>query len=371
MIDPKTTRRHVVEPAGAAAETDAVRRVESADLEGLGSVSVKDVEAQMDRLLDVDVDLSSLYRRWERQQWAVSDLTFKKDMEDWETLPPGVRRLMQNTMTLFFIGEQAVTDTLAPLLHASAREDERIFLATQIADEARHTVFFQRFFDEVLGVGGGLHAALESVAPEATEGFRRIFDHQLHDAMDLVRREPDNEIAWVEGVVTYHLIIEGYLAVTGQRSLLRTLRQVGLMPGFATGFTAVARDESRHIGFGVLALRRRVDERSEMAGVITDKVRELLGPAVRTVVAPERKLPFDDPRQIPEPLRVSGLELRDFAISSLAKRLRASGVRAATVQDLVNEALGLYENAWAEYEEKFGVRHPVRFYQEGLVTAPS
>lgn len=352
-------------------ETEAVRRVESADLEGLSAVSVKDVEAQMDRLLDVDVDLSSLYRRWERQQWAVSDLTFKKDLEDWDTLPPGVRRLMQNTMTLFFIGEQAVTDTLAPLLHASPREDERIFLATQIADEARHTVFFQRFFDEVLGVGGGLHAALESVAPEATEGFRKIFDHQLHDAMDLVRREPANEIAWVEGVVTYHLIIEGYLAVTGQRSLLRTLRNVGLMPGFATGFTAVARDESRHIGFGVLALRRRVDEHAEMAGVITDKVRELLAPAVRTVVAPERKLPFEDPRQIPEPLRVSGLELRDFAISSLAKRLRAAGVRAATVQELINEALGLYENAWAEYEERYGVRHPVRFYQEGLVTAPS
>lgn len=351
-------------------ETEAVRRVESANLEGLGAVTVNDVEAQMDRLLDVDVDMSSLYRRWERQQWAVSDLNFAKDIGDWETLPGGVRKLMQNTMTLFFIGEQAVTDTLAPLLHAAPREDERVFLATQIADEARHTVFFQRFFDEVLGVGGGLHAALEAVSPGTTEGFRKIFEHQLEDAMDLVRREPSNEVAWIEGVVTYHLIIEGYLAVTGQRSLLRTLRHVGLMPGFATGFTAVARDESRHIGFGVLALRRRVAERAEMAEVITNKIEELLEPAVQTVVAPDRKLPVEDPRQIPESLRVNGLELRDFAISSLARRLRASGVAAAAVEQIGDRTRALYESAWAEYEKKHGVRHPVRFYQEGLVTAP-
>src|SRR4029077_16105308 len=160
---------------------------------------------------------------------------------------------------------------------------ERIFLATQIADEARHTVFFQRFFDEVLGVGGGLHAALDAITPRATAGFRKIFDHQLRDAMDLVRREPTNERAWVEGVVTYHLIIEGYLAITGQRTLLRTLRAAGLMPGFRTGFTAVARDESRHIGFGVMALRRRVSADPAMARVIARTVLELLDPAVRTV----------------------------------------------------------------------------------------
>lgn len=352
-------------------EADAVRRVEGAGLEGLGAVSVSDVEAQMDRLLDVDIDAASLYRRWEKQQWAVSDLDFTRDVADWETLPPGVRNVMQHTMTLFFIGEQAVTDTLAPLLHASPREEERIFLATQIADEARHTVFFQRFFDEVLGVGGGIHAALNAISPGATEGFRKIFEHQLRDAMDLVRREPANEIAWVEGVVTYHLIIEGYLAVTGQRSLLRTLRRVGLMPGFATGFTAVARDESRHIGFGVLALRRRVADNPATAHVITDKVQDLLEPAVRTVVAPDRKLPIDDPRQIPEPLRVNSVELRDFAISSLAKRLRAAGVPAAGVREIQERAISLYEEAWREYERAHGVRHPVRYFQEGNVTAPA
>src|SRR5258708_22405398 len=205
-----------------------------------------------------------VYGGWGRQQWAVSDLDFAADIQDWQNLPRNVRQVMQNTMTLFFIGEQAVTDTLAPLLHAAPYEDERIFLATQIADEARHTVFFQRFFEEVLGVGGGLHAALEAISPRANEGFRKIFEHQLVEAMDLVRREPHNQRAWVEGVVTYHLVIEGYLAITGQRSLLRTLRNVNMMPGFVAGFTAVARDEAPHLRFCVLALRPRINDQPAM-----------------------------------------------------------------------------------------------------------
>jgi ribonucleoside-diphosphate reductase beta chain len=232
-------------------------------------------------------------------------------------------------------------------------------------------VFFQRFFEEVLGIGGGLHAALDAVTPRATAGFRKIFENQLRDAMDLIRREPANLQAWVEGVVTYHLIIEGYLAVTGQRSLLRTLRNAGMLPGFRAGFTAVARDESRHIGFGVLALRRRVESDATTARVIALKVLELLDAAVRTVVAPDRRLPFEDPREIPEAMRVNSLELKEFALSSLSKRLIASGLSAPVVADIRHQADGLYESSWAEYESTHGLRHPVRFYQEGLLTAPS
>src|SRR5215471_17906582 len=191
---------------------------------GPAPLTIEQVEVEMDRLIAPDVDSASLYRRWEKQQWAVADLDFSQDKANWLSLPEGIRQVMQNTMTLFFIGEQAVTDTLAPLLHAAPYEDERIFLATQIADEARHTVFFQRFFDEVLEVHGGLRDALSVVGPEATRGFRRIFETHLSEAIDAVRKSPEDRKAWVEAVVTYHLVIEGYLALTGQRSLLHFFR---------------------------------------------------------------------------------------------------------------------------------------------------
>src|SRR5438093_416745 len=108
-----------------------------------------------------------------------------------------------------------------------------------------------------------------------------------------------------------------------------------------------------------------------VAGVIADKVDELLEPAVRTVVPTDRKLPIVDPRDVPEPLRVNGLALRDFALSSLAKRLLAAGVSAQVVQRIRRDAEALYESLWTEYERKHGARTPVRFYQEGLVTAPA
>ncbi len=343
---------------------EIVRKVEDAPLGDLVRVSVEDVQVQMDRYLEPDVDSSSLYRRWEKQQWAVADLDFSRDQQQWSTLDEGQRDTVRRTMILFFIGEQAVTDTLSPILHAAPHEDERIFLATQIADEARHTVFFQRFFDEVLDVHGGLRDALAVVGPEATRGFRRIFETDLIDAIEAVRREPGDIRSWVEAVVTYHLIIEGYLALTGQRGLLRFFRAIGLMPGFTTGFTAVARDESRHIGFGVLALRRRVREDPELARVITLKVLELAEPTVLTVVDPETRLRVPHPAETAPEMRQDPTEFRAFAIESLAKRLRSVGVSDAAIADIRSRYSGLYDRLWSQYEENHGVDHPVRWYQQ-------
>ena len=344
---------------------DVIRRVEESPLQDLVAVDITDVEVQMDHLLGPEITAESLYRRWETQQWAVADLDFEQDRKDWAGLSEGLQVAYRRTMTLFFIGEQAVTDTMSPLLFAAPREDERIFLATQIADEARHTVFFQRFFADVLGVEGGLSGALEAVRPKTVAGFRKIFDGHLAEAVDLVRREPENEAAWVEAVVTYHLVIEGYLALAGQHTLLTQFRKVGILPGFTAGFTAVARDESRHIGFGVMALRRRVTERPEMARVITRKVHELLEPAVYTGVAPDRRLAIDDPTQIPALFRVNPLEARDFAIGQLTKRVRAVGISAAAVEELDSAMRALYDRGWDEYEANHGTRNPVRWYQDG------
>jgi len=350
---------------------EIVRRVEEAPLQELVRVSIDEVQVQMDSYLDPEMDSSSLYRRWEKQQWAVADLDFSPDQQQWNTLDEGQQDAVRRTMILFFIGEQAVTDTLSPVLHAAPYEDERIFLATQIADEARHTVFFQRFFDEVLEVHGGLRNALTVVGPEATEGFRRIFETHLIDAIEAVRKDPQDRKAWVEAVVTYHLIIEGFLALTGQRSLLRFFRSIGLMPGFTTGFTAVARDESRHIGFGVLTLRRRVLEEPEMARAISLKVLDLAEPAVLTIVNPDNLLRVPDPGDTPEDMRQDPLEYRDFAIESLSRRLRSVGISDATIGDIGERYSGLYDRFWAQYEDIHGVEHPVRWYQRQAAAAAS
>jgi len=350
------------------ATLEAIRRVEETPLRELVNVSVEDVTVQMDSLLDPELDSSSFYHRWETQQWAVADLDFSVDRQQWANIPAPVQKTLRTTMILFFVGEQIVTDTLAPVLHAAPLEDERIFLATQVADEARHTVFFQRFFEEVLGHEGGIRAAMQEFRPRARAGYRRLFDVELVNAIDACRLEPRDPVAFVNAVVTYHLVIEGYLALGGQRTTLRLLRKIGILPGFINGFTAVARDESRHIGFGVLALRRRVLENPEMGRVIAKKVYDLLPSAVDVVVGPDEKLPFDDISEVPEPMRVNALEARDFAIDSLTKRLRAAGLAERVVDEIGDHMRSLYQKAWARYEATHGVEHPVR-YSERLTAA--
>ena len=51
------------------------------------------------------------------------------------------------------------------MMRACPAEDMRIFLCTQIADEARHVVFFDRFYSEV-GVleSGDLEGRLEETS---------------------------------------------------------------------------------------------------------------------------------------------------------------------------------------------------------------
>src|ERR1700754_2979578 len=91
-----------------------------------------------------------LYELWERQQWATQDLDFTEDRIDWhERISAEERYTRMYGLSAFFIGEQRVTDELGPLMRAAPTEDMRIFLSTQIADEARHVRFFNRFYSEV------------------------------------------------------------------------------------------------------------------------------------------------------------------------------------------------------------------------------
>jgi ribonucleoside-diphosphate reductase beta chain len=86
-----------------------------------------------------------LYELWERQQWAVQDLDFSRDRVDWhERIDAEEREARMYGLSSFFVGEQRVAAELGPIMRAVPDEDMRIFLCTQIADEARHVAFFDR-----------------------------------------------------------------------------------------------------------------------------------------------------------------------------------------------------------------------------------
>src|SRR5919106_4370599 len=122
------------------------------------------------------ITYDALYRRWEEGNWRATELDFSEDRQGWESLNEIQRKSALWIYSMFFYGEDAVTDGLSPYIEAAPKEEQKYFLATQQVDEARHAVFFHRFFKEVIGVEGDLAEALEFTEQYQGWGYRGVFD---------------------------------------------------------------------------------------------------------------------------------------------------------------------------------------------------
>ena len=88
------------------------------------------------------ITYDDLYRRWEEGNWKAYDLDFSKDRKGWQALSEIQRKSALWIYSMFFFGEDSVTDNLSPYIDAAPTEEQKYFLATQQVDEARHAVFF-------------------------------------------------------------------------------------------------------------------------------------------------------------------------------------------------------------------------------------
>ncbi len=202
----------------------------------------------------------------------------------------------------------------------------RIFLATQIADEARHVVFFDRFYSEV-GIleAGDLGGRLEETSAHVTDDFTTLFDEMLASRADRLAGEPEDLETAVEFVTLYHMVIEGMLALTGQHFITDFNEREGTLPGFVAGFTNVARDEHRHVAFGARFLRDMTRRDPKYGEAIQRTLAEVL-PVAEGVLRP-KWLPADVGDD--EPLFGATMgETRAFAAQALARRLKVIGLMA-------------------------------------------
>jgi hypothetical protein len=223
------------------------------------------------------IDYADLYARWERGNWSATEIDFSQDRIDWrEHFTPEQRRGAMWLYTLFFHGEDSVTDNLSPYIDAVPLEEQKYFLATQQVDEARHSVFFHRFMHEVVGVGDGtLSSGLEATAPKLTWGHRKTFARLDRMAAELRRDRSPRKLA--AAVALYHVVVEGTLAQPGQHMIESSLERMDLMPGFREGIRNVSIDEQRHIAFGVklLADLYSADPQGTQDAIV-DLIREVL-----------------------------------------------------------------------------------------------
>ena len=101
---------------------------------------------QLDQLSGPSIDLTRLYKLWEANPWSAYAIDLAQDARDWrENVSQPQRVAARWNYAMFVQGEEAVARTLAPFVTAAPTQEQRIFLTTQIVDEARHHVFFDRF----------------------------------------------------------------------------------------------------------------------------------------------------------------------------------------------------------------------------------
>jgi ribonucleoside-diphosphate reductase beta chain len=263
-----------------------------------------------------------LYNLWERQQWATQDIDFTQDRIDWhERIPEEERFQRMYGLSSFFIGEQKVAEELGPMMRAAPTEEMRIFLCTQIADEARHVRFFNRFYDEV-GVlqSKTLQDRLAETSEHVNPEFDQLFDEMLKGRVDRLARAPEDLEVLVEAVTLYHMVIEGMLALTGQHFILQYNEEVGTLPGFVEGFNKIARDEHRHVAFGASFLREMAQADPKYGEAMTRTLSEV-APIADAVLQPKWYVEGET-----EVLGATMDETRAFAMKALERRLKVIGL---------------------------------------------
>ncbi len=291
-------------------------QIGGARLGAMDRLYIDDVLAGVDRGLEYLPSYLELYRKSVKQAWSPDELDFSHDREEWEHLSAHTKKRRIWSMRLFFDGEERVAGLLAPFVWAAPNKEVEAFAASQLADEVRHTIFFERYWREVIGTSA------------------RNLD-ELVDQAQWLASHPKDLDATVRFVTVYHLVVEGALFLTGMRYQLEGARRWGRTWAYYKGFTAATRDESRHVLFGVRYLRDMVRENpARFVPVIQAAIEDSLPLIERTMEPPGGDMSYYGgnhlqtawPGYTPELLRE---EMIEFSKSSLRRRLHAVGIRMA------------------------------------------
>jgi ribonucleoside-diphosphate reductase beta chain len=266
-----------------------------------------------------------LYELWERQPWQSHTIDFAQDRADWAALDDVAKDDIVWFLSSFFIGEERVATQFNGLVGAYESQSEEHFLTTQQVDEARHAQHFNRFYEQVVGYDGSFEDRLERARQDLTEPFRILFDDVLVDANRRLLADPGDLEAKVDFVTTYHMVIEGTLALTGQDTLTRVFERDGILPGFLEGFRKISQDEHRHVAYGTWFLQQKAKDPA-LRERIQQRLAELI-PTAAGVLTPRGY-------EVGEEYEVLGVrsdEVHGFAFQALTRRLKVIGVSLAPV----------------------------------------
>ncbi len=268
---------------------------------------------------------AELYRLWEKQQWQSGAIDFSQDQRDWEGLDDETREEMMYGLSAFFVGEERVTTQFSGLVMAYETQHEEAFLATQQVDEARHAQHFNNLYEQVLRYDGTYEDRLDRARGDLNDAYTVLFDEHLVQANQALIADPTDLEAKVDYIVTYHMVIEGTLALTGQWFQTQFIEDQGILPGHIEGFKNISRDEHRHVAYGTWFLQQKCKDPG-LARRAQDKLAETLPAAAGVLVPPAYELGDEY-----EYMGVNSVEMNQFAFTALTRRLKVIGLELPAV----------------------------------------
>ncbi len=200
-------------------------------------------------------DMRRLYENAKRDQWnAATYLDWQKPADPeqgfiadelidiyetpyWHKMNARERQEMNRLYSAWRLsqllhGEHAAVLVCSQLANVLPDPDAKFFMATQVMDEARHTEFFHRYMSGRVGM----------VYPQSEAG-QELFDYILSDPRWYIKTIGLQLVGETFAVALFKM-----LADTAKDELLRE------------GCRLILRDESRHMGFGMLSLPEQVRE---------------------------------------------------------------------------------------------------------------
>lgn len=266
----------VIDNQPSQLNAELFKEIENAQLSDINNVDINDViNKYIYEQISEQPTYVEQYKRYLKQRWDVYDIDFSQDYIDWhENMSQPEKDSFLAIASGFHHGERQVEVEL-PVFMLGGSEDQKLFISSQIEDEARHTVFFDRFYHEAVGLEGDLMDVLDQSFEWVGETFIGPFGMLAYQA-DALLKDPDNVRLRVQYATNYMLWIEGVLAVSVMQITLRYARQRKVLPGYYAGFTLTARDEARHVQAGLRFLTDSIAEDPTLIQDVHDTLRTLL-----------------------------------------------------------------------------------------------
>jgi hypothetical protein len=204
-------------------------------------------------------DMRSLYEKAKRDQWnAVRDIAWDAPPTDdgrvladelidiygsplWERLGERERVELNRhiaawRLSVLLYGEQGAMLACSQMVDIVTGTDQKFFQATQVVDEARHNEVLERY----------LERRLDAVHYPMPDNERLLFDCILTDSR------------WYIKTIALQLVAETFAV-----AMFKMMGEAAVDPVLREVCRRILQDESRHMGFGMLALPAVVREASE------------------------------------------------------------------------------------------------------------